>query len=336
MEPLPAELTDLAADLGFAVVGVAPIAPELRTQYYRDWIADGQHGTMHWMARNLDRRLTPGNVLPEARSILVFGLNYYQPDPPRSYRIAKYALGGDYHKLILKRLKTVCRWLQAHCHSAQKPYVDTGPVLEKPIAAAAGLGWQGKSTILLHRRLGTWLFLGVIFTTAAFEPSPAEPDHCGRCARCIDACPTAAITAPYQLDARRCLSYLTIEHDGPFPMAFRRALGDRLFGCDECLDVCPWNRWAQQTRESRLTPRAYPSLATMLHWTEAEFADATQGTPIRRSGLARWQRNLCVVLGNTGTPEDLPALAKFAATAPAWLAEHAQWATAEINRRHHG
>lgn len=324
----------MARELGFEVAAVCEVPPALRIEYYRRWIAEGQHGTMQWMERNNDRRLNPAQVLPQARSIITVGLNYYQPDPERRYRIAKYALGRDYHKLIYKRLKRLCLWLKEHFDSDQRPYVDTGPVLEKGIAAQAGLGWQGKSTILLHPRLGTWLFLGVIFTTAELQPTPLVADHCGRCTRCIDVCPTRAITAPYQLDARRCLSYLTIEHDGPIAPEFRRPLGDRLYGCDECLDVCPWNRWATRTREAHLTPRSYPGLTTMLHWTEAQFKEAMLGTAIRRLGLTRWQRNLCLVLGNVGDAADLPALERFRTqTALEWLREHAQWAITQIRAR---
>lgn len=217
--------------------------------------------------------------------------------------------------------------------SAQKPYVDTGPVLEKPIAALAGLGWQGKSTILLNREHGTWLFLGFIFTTLELPSDEPAKEHCGTCTRCIDACPTGAITAPFQLDARRCISYLTIEHQGTIPNEFRRAIGDRIYGCDECLDVCPWNRWARETRETKFAARDYPDLRSMLAWTEEDFAEAFAGTPMKRAGLARWHRNVCVALGNIGDADDLPALHKVAHSDDALAAEHAQWAINEIEAR---
>ena len=203
---------------------------------------------MKWMERNNDRRLHPERLIPEARSILVLAMNYYQPDLDRNYRSARYALGDDYHNLIFKRLKKLCRILREEFGSVQRPYVDTGPILEKPIAAAAGLGWQGKSTILVEPKRGTWSFLANIVTTLELTPDEASKDRCGSCTRCVDICPTQAITAPYQLDAQRCISYLTIEHDGPIPIEFRSAIGDRLYGCDECLDVCPWNRWAVPQR----------------------------------------------------------------------------------------
>ena len=326
-------LIDQARQVGLDALGVAPINPALRREYYRQWIAAGQHGDMSWMERNNERRLQPAHILPEARSILCAGVNYWQPEPPRRGRIAKYALGGDYHKAVLKKLKQLCLFLREEYGSVQRPYVDTGPILEKPISVQAGLGWQGKSTILLNSTHGTWLFLGVIFTTLDLEPDASPPERCGTCTRCIDACPTRAITAPFQLDARRCISYLTIEHKGSIPLEFREAIGDRLYGCDECLDVCPWNKWAQQTREAKFAPRPYPDLREMLVWDEDTFNATLAGTPMRRSGLARWKRNICVVLGNIGTAEDLPALKQAAAHPDPLVAEHAQWGLTRLRKR---
>jgi epoxyqueuosine reductase len=263
----------------------------------------------------------------------VVGLNYYQPHPPAGYRIAKYALGGDYHDVILERLKQLCV-VMASFGGEQKPYVDTGPVLEKPVAAAAGLGWQGKSTILIHRGAGTWLFLGVILTTLELEPAVTkEPDRCGSCTRCIDACPTAAIIAPYQMDARKCLAYLTIEHKGAIPVEYREALGDRVFGCDDCLDVCPWNKWAVATREAHFAPRPHPPLRETLAWTDAQFLEHFKGTPVERLGLARWRRNALTVLGNVGTSADLPAAEAQLASADPMVAEHAAWAVDRLRVR---
>ncbi len=327
------QLEALATELGFEAFGVAPVEVPLRREYYEQWIARGEHGGMSWLARNNDRRLHPENALPEARSILCVGLNYYQPEPERRGRIAKYALGKDYHKVILKKLKTLCAHMRENYGSDQRPYVDTGPVLEKPIAAYAGLGWQGKSTILLNKTHGTWLFLGTIFTTLELPPDKPAADHCGSCTRCSDACPTNAITGPYQLDARRCISYLTIEHKGSIPVEFRKAIGDRLFGCDECLDVCPWNRFAQTTREAKFAPLPHPDVVESLSLTQDAFDQKFAGTPIRRLGLSRWKRNACVVLGNTGTAEDLPLLKEAAASDDPLVAEHAQWAVEEIESR---
>jgi epoxyqueuosine reductase len=215
----------------------------------------------------------------------------------------------------------------------QRPYVDTGPVLEKPIAAAAGLGWQGKSTILIEPQRGTWSFLGTIVTTLELPVGEATKDRCGSCTRCIDVCPTQAITAPYKLDARRCIAYLTIEHDGPIPLEFREAVGDRLFGCDECLDVCPWNRWAVATKEARFAPRDLPLMREMLAWEAVEFSERFGGSPLRRLKLRRFKRNICVVLGNVGKAEDRPALETLAQGEDELLAEHASWALSQIAKR---
>lgn len=322
-----------ARGLGFDWVGFSAVQPEDRADYYRRWIAEGAHGDMEWMAKRLDTRLNAGSALPGARSLVTLGMNYYQENPPVRGRIARYALGDDYHNLIYRRLKKLCAFLREK-GGIQKPYVDTGPLLEKPIAARSGLGWQGKHTVVIHRKGGCFFFLGTIVTTLEFEPDPPDPDRCGNCRKCIDACPTGAITAPYQLDARRCISYLTIEHRGAIPEEFREAIGDRVFGCDACLEVCPWNRWAQKTREARFEPRALPDLAETLEWDEATFLERFQGSPIRRLGRDRWHRNVAIVLGNIGTPDDLPALEHLRErTAVPWVAEHASWAIARIKDR---
>ena len=335
MDPraLRQRLAASAKELGFDAFGVAPVEVDVRADYFKKWIADGMHGDMAWLARNPDRRTDARKVLPEARSLVVVGLNYYQPHPPAGYRIAKYALGADYHDVILARLKELCE-VMASLGGEQKPYVDTGPVLEKPVAAAAGLGWQGKSTILIHRGAGTWLFLGVILTTLELEATTAkEPDRCGSCTRCIDACPTAAIIAPYQMDARKCLAYLTIEHKGAIPVEYREALGDRVFGCDDCLDVCPWNKWAVATREARFAPRPHPPLRETLAWTDEQFLEHFKGTPVERLGLARWRRNALTVLGNVGTSGDLPAAETLVGSPDPMVAEHAAWAVDRLRSR---
>jgi epoxyqueuosine reductase len=237
---------------------------------------------------------------------------------------------------MIKRLRQLAaRWRDFGADAADPPrvYVDTGPILEKALAAAAGLGWQGKSTILLHPRLGTWLALGVIITSLELPPDAPLSDHCGSCTACLDACPTRAITAPYQLDARRCLAYLLIEHPGPIPEEFRAAVGNRLFGCDECLDVCPWNKWAQATRDAALTPRDYPDVRAMLAWNETDFRTHTQGTPLARLKLPRLKRNACIVLGNIGAADDAPALATAANDPDPLIAEHAHWALKRLRER---
>lgn len=319
---------------GFHSMGVTSVPLELRRDYYLQWIAAGKHGSMSWMERNNERRLHPEQLLPEARSIIVLALNYYQPDPKRSYRIAKYALGDDYHNFILRRLKRLCRILREEYGSTQRPYVDTGPLLEKPIAEAAGLGWQGKSTILIEPKKGTWSLLANIVTTLDLPADQPVKDRCGTCTRCIDVCPTRAITAPYQLDASRCIAYLSIEHQGSIPHEFRRAMGDRLFGCDECLDVCPWNKWAVLTQETKFNPRELPALREMLLWDEATFTRKMMGSPMRRLKLQRFRRNICIVLGNVGMNEDLPALEKVVLSDDLLVAEHAIWAINEIKKRY--
>ena len=319
--------------LGFHNFGVAKVPMELRRDYYNQWIKEGKHGTMAWMENNNERRLNPESLMPEAKSILVFAMNYYQKDPERNFRVAKYALGKDYHSLIYKRLKKICRFLKENYHSDQKPHVDTGPVLEKPIAEAAGLGWQGKSTILVEKKRGTWSFLGSIVTTLDLPASKGGKDYCGNCTRCIDCCPTQAITSPYKLDASKCISYLTIEHKGSIPHEYREAVGDRVFGCDECLDVCPWNKWAKITNETQFAVRSLPDLKTILAWGEEDFKSNLVASPIKRVKLNGLKRNVALVLGNIGSKDDLPALESLANSNDIVLQEQAEWSIKAIKSR---
>ena len=319
--------------LGFHNFGVAKVPMELRRDYYNQWIKEGKHGTMAWMENNNERRLNPESLMPEAKSILVFAMNYYQKDPERNFRVAKYALGKDYHSLIYKRLKKICRFLKENYYSDQKPYVDTGPVLEKPIAEAAGLGWQGKSTILVEKKRGTWSFLGSIVTTLDLPASKGGKDYCGNCTRCIDCCPTQAITSPYKLDASKCISYLTIEHKGSIPHEYREAVGDRVFGCDECLNVCPWNKWAKITNETQFAVRSLPDLKTILAWGEEDFKSNLVASPIKRVKLNGLKRNVALVLGNIGSKDDLPALESLANSNDIVLQEQAEWSIKAIKSR---
>ena len=319
--------------LGFHNFGVAKVPMELRRDYYNQWIKEGKHGTMAWMENNNERRLNPESLMPEAKSILVFAMNYYQKDPERNFRVAKYALGKDYHSVIYKQLKKICRFLKENYHSDQKPYVDTGPVLEKPIAEAAGLGWQGKSTILVEKKRGTWSFLGSIVTTLDLPASKGGKDYCGNCTRCIDCCPTQAITSPYKLDASKCISYLTIEHKGSIPHEYREAVGDRVFGCDECLDVCPWNKWAKITNETQFAVRSLPDLKTILAWGEEDFKSNLVASPIKRVKLNGLKRNVALVLGNIGSKDDLPALESLANSNDIVLQEQAEWSIKAIKSR---
>lgn len=319
--------------LGFHNFGVAKVPMELRRDYYNQWIKEGKHGTMAWMENNNERRLNPESLMPEAKSILVFAMNYYQKDPERNFRVAKYALGKDYHSVIYKRLKKICRFLKENYNSDQKPYVDTGPVLEKPIAEAAGLGWQGKSTILVEKKRGTWSFLGSIVTTLDLPASKGGKDYCGNCTRCIECCPTQAIISPYKLDASKCISYLTIEHKGSIPHEYREAVGDRVFGCDECLDVCPWNKWAKITNETQFAVRSLPDLKTILVWGEEDFKSNLVASPIKRVKLNGLKRNVALVLGNIGSKDDLPALESLANSNDIVLQEQAEWSIKAIKSR---
>ena len=291
---------------------------------------------MAWMERTPERRCDPREVLPGCRSVVCLALNYYPgPNTAEGYRIARYAWNDDYHDIVEKMLRRMDEGMQA-LGGTQRFYVDTGPVLERDHASAAGLGWNGKSTVQIHRGLGTWFFLAELLTTLELPPDTPLADHCGKCTRCIDVCPTQAITAARRVDARRCISYLTIEHKGPIPEEFREAIGDRLYGCDACLEVCPWNKFAQLSRESRfharetvfaMKPREFLAL------TDDEFRALFSKSPIKRIKRPRFLRNTCVVLGNTGTAEDLPALHQAAADEDPLIAEHALWAIGKIRER---
>jgi epoxyqueuosine reductase len=328
-----------AHTLGFDDCRVAPALPAAHRALFEQWIAEGKHGDMAWMARNVERRTDPRVVLPGARSVIVLALNYYQGSGPENdYRIARYAWNDDYHDLIEKKLRELDAFLTSQ-GGTQKPYVDTGPVLERDFASEAGLGWGGKSTMQIHRHLGTWFFLADILTTLDLPADTPAKDMCGKCTRCIDACPTQAITAPRRMDARRCISYLTIESKGSIPLEFRRAIGDRIYGCDACLDACPWNRHAQESREATFQARETvfsKSLRDFLALTEDEFRALFAKSPIKRIKRPAFLRNVCVALGNGGRWDDLPALEAAAADPHPLIAEHAAWAIAEIRQRHSG
>ncbi|MFZ4764051.1 MAG: tRNA epoxyqueuosine(34) reductase QueG, partial [Roseimicrobium sp.] len=249
---LKAELQHLARQLGFDDCRIAPALPAAHRELYAQWVAEGKHGEMAWMARNVERRSDPRLVLTGAQSVIVFAMNYYQGAKPNAALegcIARYAWNNDYHDIIEKKLRQVDSFLQAH-GGVQRCYVDTGPVLERDFANEAGLGWNGKSTMQIHRSLGTWFFLAEVLTTLDIEPDAPVRDLCGKCTRCMDACPTRAITSAHTMDARRCIAYLTIESKGSIPLEFRRAIGGRLYGCDDCLAACPWNRFAQVSQEA--------------------------------------------------------------------------------------
>jgi epoxyqueuosine reductase len=329
-----------AAELGFDDCRIARAAAASHGGGFLDWLAAGNHGGMAWMERAPERRCDPRVVLPGCRSLVCLAMNYYSGGSPFAgrdggYRIARYAWNDDYHDLIDDRLRVLDERMKG-LGGVQKPYVDTGPVLERDFANDAGLGWNGKSTMQIHRRLGTWFFLAEILTTLDLVPDPPFGDHCGRCVRCISACPTGAITAPHRVDARRCISYLTIEHKGPIPEEFREAIGDRIYGCDDCLDACPWNRFAEVSREASFHARAEVfgmRLRDFLHLDDEGFRRLFAKSPIKRIKRPRFLRNVCVALGNTGGKEDLPALERCADDPDPLVSEHARWAIRKIRGR---
>ena len=336
-----AELQTAASAEGFARCRIAAPGPAPHGGALREWIAEGSHATMKWMARTAEDRADPGRVLPGVQSIVVLATSYAHDNQPPAGgdsargRIARYAWSDDYHEVIAPRLQSL-NTLMAEAGGQQRCFTDSGPVLERDWAAASGVSWHGKSTMGIHPEMGTWFFLSVILTTLPFTPDDPLADRCGRCTRCLEACPTAAITAPYHLDANRCLSFLTIENKGPIPEEFRVALGDRIFGCDDCLDACPWNRFARASRDAALAPRA-DLLATRLRdflaLDEAEFKSRFRGSPILRAKRRGFLRNVCVALGNTGSAEDLPSLRRALEDAEPLVREHAAWAIARLQGR---
>jgi len=307
---LRAELERRAREAGFDAVGItsADAIPQAAPRL-REFLDKGRHGTMDWMAATAGRRDSPRALWPEARSVIMLGMNYGPDHDPLAVleqrsrgAISVYAQGRDYHDVIKGRLKQLAGWLHGATGHEVKVFVDTAPVMEKPLAEAAGIGWQGKHTNLVSRDLGSWLFLGAIFTTAGLPTDAPEPDHCGRCRACLDICPTNAFPAPYQLDARRCISYLTIEHKGHIPAEFRAPMGNRIYGCDDCLAVCPWNKFAREASEAKLRARdeaRSPALSELLALDDAAFRARFSGSPIKRIGRDRFIRNVLIAAGNS-------------------------------------
>jgi len=302
-------LASEARALGFDCVGVtSPDAIADAAGHLRAFLDSGAHGEMDWLAANPERRADPRGLWPAVRSVIMLGLNYGSDESPLTIlesrglgAISVYAQGDDYHDLIKKRLKALARWLVATSGGEVKVFVDTAAVMEKPLAQAAGLGWQGKHTNLVSREFGSWLFLGAIFTTLDLPRDGADADHCGSCQACLDICPTSAFPAPYKLDARRCISYLTIESKGPIPHEFRKAIGNRIYGCDDCLAVCPWNKFAQEGREAKLAAREdlrAPALAELARLDDAAFRARFTKSPVKRIGRDRFVRNVLIAIGN--------------------------------------
>jgi epoxyqueuosine reductase len=307
---LKSALMEQARAQGFDCAGVTdPGAIAQAGQYFREFLGAGAHGDMDWLAANPERRSDPRNLWAGVRSVIMLGVNYGPDEDPLSIlqartrgAISVYAQGDDYHDVIKKRLKVLARWLAAEGDCEVKVFVDTAAVMEKPLAQAAGLGWQGKHTNLVSREFGSWLFLGAIFTDADLPRDEPDIDHCGSCRACLDICPTSAFPAPYKLDARRCISYLTIENKGPIPREFRKAIGNRIYGCDDCLAVCPWNKFAQIGREAKLAARdelRTPSLADLARLDDATFRARFTKSPVKRIGRDRFIRNVLIAIGNS-------------------------------------
>ncbi|APZ99788.1 tRNA epoxyqueuosine(34) reductase QueG [Sphingopyxis sp. QXT-31] len=345
-EALPSleqRLEAVAREHGFAAFGIARAdAAPLTAARLNAWLAEGCHGEMIWMESRAGERGSPQGLWPAVQSVIALGMSYAPAaDPlalaevPERGRISVYAQGGDYHDVVKKALKHVARWLVAEAKGAEvKVFVDTAPVMEKPLSAAAGLGWQGKHTNMVSRDHGSWLFLGAIYTTLDLAPSVPARDTCGSCTACQEACPTDAFPAPYRLDARRCISYLTIEHGGPIPFEFRRALGNRIYGCDDCLAVCPWNKFADTAaRNKAFLPRAElaaPALGDLLDLDDAGFRQVFAGSPIKRIGRDRMVRNAAIAAGNSGDVRFRPLLERLKSDENPVVAEAAEWALGEL------
>ncbi len=349
---LKAQLISFARQIGFDSCRIATCDMPTHASEFREWLREGAHGEMNYMQRGEEKRCDPQKVLSGAKSIVVLALNYFQGEgnrrSPASAKlrrgsqtaatgtIARYAWGDDYHDVIEAKLDKIDQFLRGF-GGQQKCYVDTGPILERDHAAQAGIGWHGKNTMLIDERLGTWFFLAEILTTLELPADQPVEDRCGTCERCIKACPTGAITAPHRLDARRCISYLTIELKGSIPLELRPLIGDRIFGCDDCLDVCPWNRFAQVSHETAFSARESTtgmSLREYLRLSDAEFRQLFKNSPIKRIKHRGFLRNVCVALGNAGDVSDLPALKRAAADPEPLIAEHAAWAIEQIGARH--
>ncbi|MFL9841189.1 tRNA epoxyqueuosine(34) reductase QueG [Sphingomonas sp. ST-64] len=331
-------IREKAAELGFAACGVARAdAAPLAGQRLREWLADGRHGDMIWMEERAHHRESPAGLWPEVCSVIALGMSYAPALDPLALadvgtkgRISVYAQGADYHDVVKKALKALGRWLAVEAGCDLKVFVDTAPVMEKPLAEAAGLGWQGKHTNLVSRDHGSWLFLGAIYTTLELVPDRAGRDLCGSCDACQRACPTDAFPEPYTLDARRCISYLTIEHKGPIPEEFRAGIGNRIYGCDDCLAVCPWNKFAQAAAANRaFAPRAEltaPELADLLALDDAGFRQVFSGSPIKRIGRNRMVRNCLIAAGNSGDAALRPAVEALLDDPDDVVREAAEWA----------
>jgi epoxyqueuosine reductase len=336
-------ISDKAREIGFDTIAFThPDLPETAPLGLQEFLSHGYHGDMQWMEEKADRRGNPRALWPEAKSIIVLGHNYgpgFDPMDKLAHKttgnISCYALNNDYHDVIKKKLKQLARWVAQEYGGDVKVFVDTAPVMEKTIAEQAGLGWQGKHTCLVSREFGSWLFLGSIFTTLDLEADAPEIDRCGSCSKCLDICPTQAFTAERKLDARKCISYLTIEHQGQIPLEYRKAIGNRIYGCDDCLAVCPWNKFAQNAREVAYHPRREleaPLLADLVQLNDSAFRSLFAKSPVKRIGRDRFVRNVLIAIGNSEDVGLLPLVTPLMQDASPLVCEMAVWAVEELTR----
>ncbi len=343
-EKLKATLQQKAADLGFDLCRITSATlPAQKGENLETFVELDRHGSMAWMETTLDRRKSPTSMWENARSAVLLGMNYGPEVDPLSTlderenaTISVYARNRDYHDIIKGKLKTLAGWLASQAKEDVKVFVDTAPLMEKPLAEQAGLGWQGKHTNLVSRDFGSWLFLGSILTTANLPADEEEADHCGSCSSCLDICPTAAFPAPYQLDATKCISYLTIEHAGPIPHVFRKPMGNRIYGCDDCLAVCPWNKYAQTTNEMKLVARddlSAPSLEDFAKLDDAAFRKLFSGSPIKRIGRNRFIRNVLIAIGNSNAPALIKAVNPHLSDPDPVLRGAAVWALIQLEEK---
>jgi epoxyqueuosine reductase len=335
---LSSRIREEAVRLGFFGVGIASVRSLPNFEYFADWLGKGRHGEMRYLERQAAKRGNPGLILDHAQSILVLGLNYYSGDASSDAsmkgRISRYAWGDDYHAVVMNRLESLLGFVQSREPSARGCfYADTGPIMEKLWGARTALGWMGKNTNLISRIRGSWFFIGVILLDMELEYDSQGKDYCGECHRCIEACPTGAIVTPYVLDARLCISYLTIEFRGPFPRPLRPLMGNRIFGCDDCQDVCPWNRFALKTPDREFSPREgnlMPDLAPLVRISSDEFKKRFENSPIQRATRDGFVRNVTVALGNSGSSEAVPPLEEALRDASPLVRSHAAWALGRI------
>ena len=344
-EKLEDRLKAQALSLGFAACAIAPAAASpASAARLRAWLDAGHHGSMLWMEERADQRASPQGLWPDVQSVVMLGMSYAPPRDPLALaevadrgRISVYAQGRDYHDVVKKNLKALARWLVDQQAGALKVFVDTAPVMEKPLAQAAGLGWQGKHSNLVSRAHGSWLFLGAIYSEIPLTPDQPERDHCGSCNACQAACPTDAFPAPYVVDARRCVSYLTIEHKGPIPEELREGIGNRIYGCDDCLAVCPWNKFADAAAANKAfvgrAELAAPELGDLLALDDPGFREIFSGSPIKRIGRGRMVRNAAIAAGNSGDLSLLGGLRRLLQDEDPVVAEAARWAIGQIEKR---